>query len=152
MRLYSGHHSAKASLIKQLKFSLGLTLIEVMVALLIFSVTATAVMKAATEHLRGVSMLEEMTFATYVANNRMTQVSLEEKWPLQSTSKGSEELGGRTWYWQQKAIKTQEADMLSVEISVSLDQAGDNVVTTISTFIANPNITGSSQGSNNGNK
>lgn len=128
----------------------GLTLVEVMAALLIFSLTATAVMRAATEHLRGVAVLEDMTFATYVANNRVTQISLEEKWPLQNGLKGTQELAGRTWHWQQTITKTQEANMLSVAVSVSLDSAGQEVITTITTFVANPNITPSSRGSNRG--
>ncbi|UAA40653.1 type II secretion system minor pseudopilin GspI [Paraneptunicella aestuarii] len=117
----------------------GMTLIEVMVALLIFAFTATAVMKATTEHLRGVGTLEQMTFATWVANNRLTEVSLDEKWPPQNNVKGSEEMAGITWYWKQKVVKTQEENMLSVEISVSEDAAGENVLTTVSTFVAKPN-------------
>ncbi|MEP2652947.1 MAG: type II secretion system minor pseudopilin GspI, partial [Paraglaciecola sp.] len=50
--------------------SSGMTLLEVMVALLIFALTATAIMKAASEHLTTVSQIEDITFATWVANNR----------------------------------------------------------------------------------
>lgn len=116
----------------------GMTLIEVMVALVIFAFSALSVMKAVTEHLRGVGVLQEMTFATWVANNRLTQLSLEEKWPPQNNVKGSEEMGDATWYWQQKVLETQEKDMLSIEVIVSTDQAGEHSVTSVSTFLAKP--------------
>lgn len=116
----------------------GMTLIEVMVALLIFAFSAVSVMKAVTEHLRGVGVLKEMTFATWVANNRLTQLSLEEKWPPQNDAKGTEDMADATWYWQQKIIETQEKDMLSVEVIVSTDEAGGNIVTSVSTFLTKP--------------
>jgi len=123
----------------------GMTLIEVMVALFIFAFAGVSVMKAVTEHLRGVSVLQELTFATYVANNRMTDVQLDQRWPPQNNLKGSEEMAGATWYWQQKVLETQEKDLLSVEILVSTDEAGEYVVTSINSFVAKP-VSGASRG------
>lgn len=116
----------------------GMTLLEVMVALLIFALTATSVMKAATEHLRGVGVLEDVTFATWVANNQMTGVLLDETWPPKNNDKGNTEMAGRTWYWQQRVTSTADNDMRNVEIIVSTDEAGENVITSINTFIAQP--------------
>ncbi len=118
----------------------GMTLIEVMVALFIFAFSAVSVMKAVTEHLRGVSVLQEMTFATWVANNRLTQLSIAEKWPPQNNEKGTEEMGDVIWHWQQKVVKTEEKDMLSVEVTVSKDEAGEDSVTSVTTFISKPQI------------
>ena len=64
----------------------GLTLLEVMLALMIFALAGTAAVKVATEHLNGVSQIENMTFATWVANNRLTQVQLETQWPPKKQS------------------------------------------------------------------
>jgi len=116
----------------------GMTLIEVMVALFIFAFAGVSVMKAVTEHLRGVGVLQELTFATYVANNRMADVQLNGRWPPQANLKGSEEMAGITWYWQQIVLETQEKDLLSVEVQVSTDEAGEFVVTSINSFIAKP--------------
>ena len=124
--------------IKQLRKWRGMTLIEVMVALFIFAFSAVSVMKAVTEHLRGVSVLQELTFATWVANNRLAELSLEEKWPPQNNAKCTEEMAGATWYWQQKTVETQEKDMLSIEVSVSTDEAGENIVTSVNTFLSRP--------------
>lgn len=123
----TGHHPQR-----------GMTLIEVMVALFIFAFAGVSVMKAVTEHLRGVGVLQELTFATYVANNRMTEVQLDQRWPPRNNLKGSEEMAGATWYWQQTVLETQEKDLLSVEIQVSSDEAGEFVVTSINSFVAKP--------------
>ncbi|MEC7469939.1 MAG: type II secretion system protein GspI, partial [Pseudomonadota bacterium] len=45
-----------------------------MVALFIFAVTGTAIMKAASEHLNGVGQIEEVAVATWVANNRLNDI------------------------------------------------------------------------------
>ncbi|MCY7295667.1 type II secretion system minor pseudopilin GspI [Alteromonas sp. a30] len=123
---------------KLLKKIKGMTLVEVMVALFIFAFSSVSVMNAVTEHLRGVSVLQDLTFATWVANNRLTQLSLEEKWPPQNNAKGAEEMAGATWYWQQKTVETQEKDMLSIEVRVSSDEAGENIITSVTTFLSRP--------------
>lgn len=118
------------------KKSAGMTLLEVMVALLIFALTGTAIMKAASEHLVGVGQIEDITFATWVANNRLTQLQINPKWPVQNNQKGSQEMAGRMWYWQQRVSKTNDSEMVKVEVTVGLDEQYQGSVTSASTFIA----------------
>ena len=116
----------------------GLTLLEVMVALLIFALAGTAVMKAASDHLNGVGQIEDITFATWVANNRLTQLKLQNKWPPKSNEKGSQEMSDRVWYWQQNVIKTPDPDLLAVEIVVGLDRDYQGSITSVTTYMATP--------------
>lgn len=113
----------------------GMTLLEVMVALLIFAITGTAVMKAASEHLNNITLIEDVTFATWVANNRLARVQLEGRWPPQNNQKGTEELAGRTWHWRQIVKETTDKDMRSVEIEVSLRPDASDAITTVATFV-----------------
>ncbi|MGS2721116.1 type II secretion system minor pseudopilin GspI [Paraglaciecola aestuariivivens] len=114
----------------------GMTLLEVMVALLIFALTATAIMKSASEHLRGVAQIEEITFATWVANNRLTALHIDTSWPIKNNLKGQQEMGGRLWFWQQNVNKTSNQDMVQVVVSVGLDENFSETVTSANTFIA----------------
>ncbi|MBN7823648.1 type II secretion system minor pseudopilin GspI [Bowmanella dokdonensis] len=123
-----------------------MTLLEIMVALLIFALTGTAVMKAAGDHLHNVSMIEEITFATWVANNRLAQVHLEGRWPPQNNQKGSEEMADRTWYWKQVVNETADKDLRQVSVEIRLQENSEQVITSVSTFLARP-----STGSLNGN-
>lgn len=121
-------------------FAKGMTLLEVMVALAIFALTGTAIMKAATEHLHGVSTLEELTFATWVANNRLTEIHLESTWPPKNNQKGSQEMAGKTWYWQQKVLETNDKELRMVEINVSLNDKGNSPISSVQSFFTKPSI------------
>ncbi|MFW8591160.1 type II secretion system minor pseudopilin GspI [Glaciecola sp. 2405UD65-10] len=118
--------------------SRGFTLIEVMVAVGIFAVAGAAVMKATYEHLRAVSSLEQLTFATWVANNQMTESTLRAKiqWPLKNNDKGEVELAGQRWYWKQEVKKTQDESLFQITIIVSDDVDGKNELTGVTSFIA----------------
>lgn len=116
----------------------GMTLIEVMVALFIFAVTGTAIMKAATEHLNSVGQIESVMFATWVANNRLNQVMLEDTWPPKNNAKGNISMADRTWYWQQSVTATNDKDLRAVAITVGLDERLEGSLTTVTTFIAKP--------------
>tara|TARA_R110002153_G_scaffold68547_7_gene182006 strand:- start:15125 stop:15523 length:399 start_codon:yes stop_codon:yes gene_type:complete len=121
---------------KSRKYQSGMTLLEVMVALFIFAITGTAIMKAASDHLTGVGQIEDITFATWVANNRLTQLHIDTTWPIKNNKKGEQEMAGRKWYWQQRVNKTNDDDMVQVEVSVGLDEQYQGTVTSVSTFIA----------------
>ncbi|WP_082768935.1 type II secretion system minor pseudopilin GspI [Paraglaciecola hydrolytica] len=114
----------------------GLTLLEVMVALLIFAVTGSAILKAAGDHLSSVSIIQDMTFATWVANNRLTELQLSKTWPPKNNEKGSEEMADRTWYWSQRVEKTIDEDLLLVEVTVSNNEQRNGSVTSVTSYLA----------------
>lgn len=114
----------------------GLTLLEVMVALLIFALTGSAILKAAGDHLRGVGLIQDMTFATWVANNRLTALQLNKSWPPKNNEKGSQDMAGRTWYWSQRVEKTVDEELLLVEISVSDDPERNSSITSVTSYLA----------------
>lgn len=119
----------------------GFTLVEVMVALAIFAIAGGAVVKSAYEHLHSLSILENITFATWVANNELTRSSLEStiKWPLDKDKKGEEQMGGQTWYWEREAVKTVDDTLYQVTVTVALDQDMNNAVTSVVSFMAKQN-------------
>ena len=129
--------NASATCISKTKQS-GLTLLEVMVALLIFALTGTAILKAAGEHLSSVGQIESVTFANWVASNRLNQLQIENTWPPKNNLKGSVQMADRTWYWQQTVTKTNDNDLLSVTISVGEDERYSSSVTSVTTFVAKP--------------
>ncbi|WP_152561512.1 MULTISPECIES: type II secretion system minor pseudopilin GspI [unclassified Alteromonas] len=116
----------------------GLTLLEVMVALLIFALTGTAILKAAGDHLSSVGQIESVTFANWVASNRLNQLQLETTWPPKNNLKGSMEMADRTWFWQQQVTKTNDGDLRAVTISVGEDKNYVSTVTSVTTFVAKP--------------
>ena len=134
---------SRAQTLPQLKSStrrkhLGLTLIEVMVALLIFGLTGVAVLKATNDNLAGVSQIKDVTIATYVANNRLNQIHIERRWPLPKEAKGESKMLDRSWYWRQEVTKTEVDDMVQIRVWVSLDPEMKTTITDVVTFYAPP--------------
>lgn len=116
----------------------GFTLIEVMVALSIFALAGTAILKAASEHLSSIGQIESVTFANWVASNRLNQLQLETTWPPKNNVKGNMEMADRTWYWKQTVTKTNDDDLCSVTIFVGEDKTYNDSVTSVTTFVAKP--------------
>jgi general secretion pathway protein I len=96
----------------------GMTLIEVMVALAVFSLAALAAVNVATEHMRSLSYIEQKTLALWVANNHLTQLQLDKKLPKLGDTKGRVEFAGQTWHWRQSGLKTPDPDFRMVRIRI----------------------------------
>ncbi|MEG3765542.1 type II secretion system minor pseudopilin GspI [Alteromonas sp. 14N.309.X.WAT.G.H12] len=116
----------------------GLTLLEVMAAIVIFAMAGTAALKAASDHLLSVGKIEEITFATWVANNRINKVKLTATWPPENNLRGTSEMANRTWYWKQVVKETSQEELQALEISVGLDANYDDFTTTVITYVAEP--------------
>ncbi|MET1218548.1 MAG: type II secretion system minor pseudopilin GspI [Glaciecola sp.] len=116
----------------------GLTLIEVMVALLIFGLAGTAILKAVADNLAAVSELRDITHATTIANNQLTRLKLSSQWPLKNNEKGDTTIGDVTWYWQQHVIKTQADDIVQVRVKVSREANIATSITDVTTFMSKP--------------
>ncbi len=117
--------------------SKGFTLIELLIAMAVFATAGAAVMKTASEHMNSISHLENMTFASYVAENQLNAVFLEKTWPLKSEQK-TVEFANRNWLWQQEIQKTADANFSAVIVKVSLADNPEKVVYQLQTFVGKP--------------
>ncbi|MBD3585674.1 type II secretion system minor pseudopilin GspI [Salinimonas sp. HHU 13199] len=131
---------------RSLASSRGMTLLEVMIALFVFALAGTAVMKAASSHLNSISEIEDITFATWVASNRLNQLKLNDTWPPKNDQKGTMDMSERTWYWRQKVEKTNDDTLRQVEIIVGLDELYTDSVTSVKTFVTKPAQRGGNDG------
>ncbi|MFC3122635.1 type II secretion system minor pseudopilin GspI [Agaribacter flavus] len=115
----------------------GFTLLEVMVAVAIFALAGGAIVKAASEHLSSVSLLKNMTVATWVANNQMTEAVLlsKQQWPVKNNLSGESVMSGRTWYWRQTVNKTPTEGLSQVTVAVFEDSERKRQITSVSTFV-----------------
>ncbi len=121
--------------------SKGFTLIELLIAMAVFATAGVAVMKTAAEHMNSISHLEEMTFASYIAENQLNAVFLEKTWPLKNEQK-TVEFANRSWLWQQQIQKTADANFSAVLVKVSLADKPEKVVYQLQTFVGKPNAEG----------
>ena len=55
-----------------------------------------------------------------------------------NNKKGSVELAGRTWYWQQKVLKTTDNNMRSLEMEVRLNEGDTYPISVFTTYVSKP--------------
>ena len=116
--------------------SQGFTLIEVMLAMAVFAIAGVALLGVADNNYRHISHIEEQMFANWVASNQLVEVSLDKTWPPKNNRKGKVEMAGRTWYWQQKVIKTANKELRAVNMQVRLNEDDELVSASLMTYLA----------------
>lgn len=115
----------------------GFTLIEVMLAMAVFAIAGVALLGTAQSNFDNLARLEQKTVANWVAANQLTAASLDTKtWPPRNNRKGQVEMAGATWYWQQKVVRTQDANLRQVTIEVRQQASDEQPLTELTTFLA----------------
>ena len=116
--------------------SLGFTLIEVMLALAVFSIAGIALLSAASNNARNLGHLDDKMFAQWVASDQLVALSLDNKWPPKNNLKGEVTLAGKTWFWHQKVVKTTDNDMRAVVLEVRLAEDDELPVSSLTTYVS----------------
>lgn len=117
----------------------GFTLLELLVALVIFATAGVAIMQASSNHLRVVWQLEELTVASFVANNQLQLALLETNWPPRELQQGEVAMANRNWLWRLRATPVPDPDLRELNITVSLADQPDVVIYQLKTYVGRPN-------------
>lgn len=115
--------------------SLGFTLIEMLLALAVFAYVASSILSVLSQTANNLSDIEEMTFASWVANDRLTELQVSTTWPPRDKQQGQRELAGKTWYWSQKVEKTEDPNLRQIRVLVSLEKGSPNSIYSLSSFV-----------------
>jgi len=120
--------------------SKGFTLLEVMVALFVVAISLGGVIKVMGSAARNSARLSDRTFAQWVALNELAELRIKKSWPKLGEVKGDQEMVDRKWNWVQKTIKTDDANIKRVELSVwpAESKNGADPITTVVGFLAKP--------------
>lgn len=86
----------------------GMTLLEVMVALVIFSTAALALMNSVSLNVRFTYGLADTLQASWVAENQLAEAQLTQSDFPDAEEEGSETQGGRSWTWRKQRVKSAE--------------------------------------------
>lgn len=96
----------------------GFTLIEVVVALAIFSLAALALIRLSAFSLRTGGDVIGHELAWQVARNRAVELLSDPRPPVIGESRGTKTNGGQTFVWQQTARQTEDARFMRIDILV----------------------------------
>ena len=97
----------------------GFTLIEIMVALAVFSLAVLALVRLESATVRGAGLIDETTAAQMVARNVALDALTEAQPPAPGRSNGTEVNGGRTWQWTRQVSSTGEATVVRIDVAVA---------------------------------
>jgi general secretion pathway protein I len=100
----------------------GFTLIEVVVALAIVAVGMLAVFKTIGDTVHNVADLRDRSFATWIADNRITELRISGEMPSVEQTAGQVEYAGRRWHWVTKVSQTQVQGLRRVDVTVRRDE------------------------------
>lgn len=101
----------------------GFTLIEVMVALAVFSLAALALIRLEGATIRSTALLGDTTLAQIVARNVAVEAITAAGPPALGQAAGVEQNGGRAWRWVRVVRRAGDSDVLRIDVSV-LDAGG----------------------------
>lgn len=116
----------------------GFTLIEVMVALVIVSLGMMAVKTQLDRYVFTARFMEEKTLASWIASNRITELSVQFEWPELGRSDDEQEFAGRMWEVRTLVSETEVDNLRRVDVDVALLDAPDTVIQRLSGLIEPP--------------
>jgi len=130
----------------------GFTLLEVMVALLIISISMIFISQTIAQYLDDSITLRERTYASWIAQNKIVELRLANVVPEVGINRGDEEYANAVWDWSAEitaiggggdASGSGVENLYRVEVSV-YRSGSEDLVRKVSGFIGEPVIPGQS--------
>ena len=116
----------------------GFTLLELLVALVIFATAGVAIIQASSNHIRAIGQLEELTIASYVANNQLQLAMLDPSWPPRELQQGEVSMANRNWAWRVRASTVPDPDLRELNVSISLVEQPEEIIYQLTTYVGRP--------------
>ena len=125
----------------QLTSSKGFTLIEVMVALAIVAFSLTAIGASMNQMIDAANSMRERTYASWIAQNKITELRLANAKPEISSSSGDVTYANSDWEWQAVVSETGVENFYRIDVSVS-HLGSEYIVRTVTGFVGEPGAVG----------
>lgn len=106
----------------------GFTLLEMLVALAVFSLAALALVRLQGVTLRTAADLDSKALGQIVARNLMVDVQSDPVPPSVGEEAGDVENGGRRWHWSRTVKPTDDQRLLQVDLTVDGQPGASPVV------------------------
>jgi general secretion pathway protein I len=117
---------------------LGFTLIEAMVALAIVALGMMAVNTQLNRYAMSARYIEQKALASWIASNRLTELSISGQWPDLGRSDDELEFAGQQWLTQLEIAETPVPNLRRADISVALATAPEAIIHRVSTLLEPP--------------
>jgi len=108
-----------------------------MVALTIVAFSLTAVAASMSQMIDAANVMRERTYASWIAQNKIAEMRLENTLPEVSTSSGELDYANSAWAWRAVVSETGIENFMRIDVSIS-HAGSDYVVRTVTGFIGEP--------------
>ena len=121
----------------------GFTLIEVMIALVIISISLTGMAVTMGSMLDNATVLRERTYASWIAQNRIVEMRLAGTVPETGTTTGEVEYANTFWEWSAEVSETGVENLFRIDVEVSFPGA-EGPIRKVTGFVGEPIAPGQS--------
>ena len=111
-----------------------------MVAIAILAIAMSAVIRATGQATSNAFVLREMTFAHWVAQNKMNELLITKAWPNTGTDKDEATLADLDWNLQIETEATPVDTIRKVTIYVSAAEKEDEIATSLTGYLIDPSL------------
>jgi general secretion pathway protein I len=125
------------------RYKRGVTLIEVMIALVIISISLASMAVTMGGMLDNATALRERTYASWIAQNKIVEMRIENVLPETGTSSGDIEYAGSDWEWRTEVSKTAVENLFRVDVRISRP-GSDDPIRSVTGFLGEPIVPGQS--------
>ncbi len=115
----------------------GFTLIEVVVALAIVALSLTTVSAAISQMADAAITVQQRTYASWIAQNKIAEMRLANVVPEVSETEGDIVYAGREWLWTATVSETGVENLYRVDVAVSLAETAEQI-RTVTGFVGEP--------------
>jgi general secretion pathway protein I len=116
----------------------GFTLIEVLVALVVFAVGVLATLRAMGVAVGGADEQRVRLMAGWVAENRLAEMRATDRFPPTGNNEGEVTMGGRQFFWREEVKATPNPLFRRVDVSVFVERDGSHALSRLSGFAVKP--------------
>lgn len=103
----------------------GFTLIEVVVAMAIVALGLMAVFRVVNDTVNNAAYLRDRTFATWIADNRITEMRLAAELPSVDETEGRVDYAGQAWRWSATVAQTPVENIRRIDVRVRRESDPD---------------------------
>ena len=82
--------------------------------------------------------MKQKTLASWIATNKITELSLAAQWPAVGKSDGRLEFANEEWFWEAEVTQTELPNLRRVDVSVALEIDRDAVLHKVSGLVEPP--------------
>ena len=115
----------------------GFTLIEVLIALAVIGISLAAVGGEMVQMLNTANKMQDQTYASWIAHNKIAEMRLQNVVPDTSVTSGEVTYAGRDWAWRAVVSETGVENLYRVDVTVSFP-GGEPLLRAITGFIGEP--------------